>query len=371
MERELLQITKQKNENEATINSLRQDMKAMKDSYEAEIQKLSSMNDQVSKENSELVEKGKEATESLKIALHQWTEEKKVMHGQKRSSSGKDIREVEASLERAKKEREAFRQRCEKSEMHQRTLQEYISSLKNELEIKEKELSRKSNKNDGGDVSSSVGENSISDDVGDGLHPAVLRLSQLQKYVHILEDRVKEKDKNIVSVRKESARANDVAMEKSLELSRTRRILERKIERLANENSELKRKYLGQSSSMNENSESKQERQKQTHSVERRRRRRSNPERWAIEAAFKRSPNENSSPDKSDTSTGISKLNGNQNKKPDHQDSGGSTLNIPPDVTPKRRIGGKFIRASSKRHSADLGKLMSRPEPVINKTSER
>ena len=367
----MLQITKQKNENEATINSLRQDMKAMKDSYEAEIQKLRGMNDQVSQENSELVEKGKEATESLKIALHQWTEEKKAMQGQKRSSSGKDIREVEASLERAKKEREAFRQRCEKSEIHQRTLQDKISSLKNELERKEKELSRKSNKDDG-DVLS-VGENSISDDVGENLHSAVLKLSQLQKYVHVLEDRIKEKDKNIVSVRKESARANDIAMEKSLELSRTRRILERKIERLANENSELKRKYLGQSSNMNENSESKQECQKQRHyddSMERSRRRRSNPERWAVEAALKQ--NENSSPDKSnDASTGISKLNGNQIEKPDHKDSGGSTINVLPDVTPKRRIGGKFIRASSKRHSADLGKLMSRSQPVINKRSER
>ena len=349
----------------------------MKESYETEMQKLSSMNDQVSQENSELVEKGKEATESLKVALHQLTEEKKAMQVQKRSSSGKEIREVEASLERAKKEREAFRQRCEKSEMHQRTLQERISSLKNELEMKEKELLRKSSKEDGGDVPC-VGENSITDDVGESVHPAISRLSQLQKYVHILEDRIKEKDKNIVSVRKESARANDVAMEKSLELSRTRRVLERKIERLANENSELKRKFVGPTSNTNENDENKQGRQQQImkgrqrhgDAVQRRRRRRSNPERWAVEGALKRSVDENSSPNKTNnTSTAISKLSGNQVEKPDDQDSGRNTF--PSDVTPRRRVGGKFIRESSKRHSADLGKLMSRPEPVLSKRFER
>lgn len=375
----MLQITKQKNENEATINSLRQEMKAMKETYETEMQKLSSMNDQVSQENSELVEKGKEATESLKVALHQLTEEKKAMQAQKRSSSGKEIREVEASLERAKKEREAFRQRCEKSEIHQRTLQEKISSLKSELEMKEKELLRKSSKEDGGDVPS-VGENSITDDVGESVHPAISRLSQLQKYVHILEDRIKEKDKNIVSARKESARANDVAMEKSLELSRTRRVLERKIERLANENSELKRKFVGPISNTNENDENKQgrqqqimkERQRHGDAVERRRRRRSNPERWAVEAALKRSLDENLSPDKTNnTSTAMSKLSGNQVEKPDDQDSGRNTITFPPDVTPRRRVGGKFIRESSKRHSADLGKLMSRPEPVLSKRFER
>ncbi|CAB4029175.1 Hypothetical predicted protein [Paramuricea clavata] len=386
LERELLQITKQKNENEATINSLRQDMKAMKDSHEAEMKRLSNVNDQVSQDNSELVEKGKEATESLKIALHQLTEEKKAMQGQKKTSSGKDIREIEAPLERAKKEREAFRQRCEKSEILQRTLQEEISSLKKEVEVKEKQLSRRSYREvvDGGDVTSSVGEKSTSEDGDEGLQGGQSRISQLKKHGHILEERIKEKHETILSLRKENARANDIAMEKSLELSRTRRILERKIEKLTNENYELKKKFLIPSSSCirNKNTGNKQESQKQLELkqrerndeevLERRQRRRSNPERWAIDATLKRLNNENPSSDTyNDTSTGtISKLKGNQVEKPDNQDSGRSTLNVPLDVTPRRRIGGKFIRASSKRHSADLGKLMSRPEPVINKKSE-
>lgn len=382
----MLQITKQKNENEATINSLRQDMKAMKDSHEAEMKRLSNINDQVSQDNSELVEKGKEATESLKIALHQLTEEKKAMQGQKKTSSGKDIREIEASLERAKKEREAFRQRCEKSEILQRTLQEEISSLKKEVEVKEKQLSRRSYREvvDGGDVTSSVGEKSTSEDGDEGLQGGHSRISQLKKHGHVLEDRIKEKHETILSLRKENARANDIAMEKSLELSRTRRILERKIERLTNENYELKKKFLIPSSSSirNKNTENKQESQKQElqqrerndgEVLERRQRRRSNPERWAIDTTLKRLNNENPSSDTyNDISTGtISKLRGNQVEKPDDQDSGRSTLTVPLDVTPRRRIGGKFIRESSKRHSADLGKLMSRPEPVINKKSER
>ncbi len=340
------------------------------------MQRLSNINEQVSQDNSELVEKGKEATESLKIALHQLTEEKKAMQGQKKTSSGKDIREIEASLERAKKEREAFRQRCEKSEILQRTLQEEISSLKNELEVKEKELSKRSHR--AGVIG---GEKTSLEDGDEGLQRAHSRVSQLRKYVHVLEDRVKEKDVTILSLRKENARANDVAMEKSLELSKTRRILERKIEKLGNENSELKTKFLIPSR-RNEGTDSKQDSQKaelkqrgRNHEdvVERRQRRRSNPERLAIETTLKRFNNENPSPDNHDDSFNgtISKLSENQVEKADAEDLGKSTLNVPLDVPPRRRIGGKFIRASSKRHSADLGKLMSRTEPVINKKSER
>jgi uncharacterized protein len=368
LERELLQITKQKNEQEATINSLRQDMKAMKDSYEAEIQRLSNLNDQVSQENSELVEKGKEATEGLKIALHQLTEEKKTMHGQKKSSSGKDIREIEASLERAKKEREAFRQRCEKSEILQKTLQEEISSLKNEL--KEKEHSSNSYRKvvNGGDVSP------VGDRIGSRDEGTPSRVSQLRKYVHILEDRVREKNDNIQTLRKENARANDATMEKSLELSKTRRILERKIQKLSNENSELRKKFSIPTSyrKKNEGTDSPTQGSKPIARslediVQRRQRRRSNPELWAIEASLKRlshPPQDNCK----DTSNGtMSKISKNQVEMADGQDMEKSTLSVPLDVAPRRRIGGKFIRASSKRHSADLGKLMSRQEPITNK----
>ena len=370
LERELLQVTKQKNVNEATINSLRQDMKAMKNSYEAEIQRLSNLNDQVLQDNGELVDKGKEATERLKIALHELTEEKKAIQGQKKTSSGKDIREIEASLERAKKEREAFRQRCEKSELLQKTLQEEISFLK-----KEKELSSSYRKVVNGGDMSSVRERSNSGEEG-----AHLRISQLKKYVHILEDRVREKNENILSLRKENARANDVNMEKSLELSRTRRILERKFEKLANENSELKKRFLNPNSfrKKKEDTDSKQDNAKQNPNqtkrnhdvVERKQRRQSNPELYAIEASLKRLSN--SSPDNfNDTSNGtIAKSSENQVEKADGQVLGKNILNVPLDVAPRRRIGGKFIRASSQRHSADLGRLMSRPEPFINKKSE-
>ena len=376
MERELHQRTKQKNENEATISSLRNDMKVIKETYEAEIQKLNTMNEQVSQEKnvSELVEKGKEATESLKIAFHQLTEEKKAMLGQKKSNSGKDIREIETSLERVKKEREAFRQRCEKSEIVQRSLQEEITSLKKELEVKEVELAR-------GSFREVVdGRNSSPVDQDGGLQRANSRISQLKQYVHVLEDRLKEKDQNTLSLRKENAKANDVAMEKSLELSRTRRILERKIEKLTNENSELKRKFvIPNSNSIKSETESKQDipkrnfKQRQRDIEERRQRRRSNPERWEIESTLKRLRNEKSSPElHNGTSNGtISKLSEKQIEKPDDQALGTSTSNIPQDVAPRRRIGGKFIRATSKRHSADLGKLMSRPEPVINKRLDR
>lgn len=385
-------MTKHKNENEATINSLRQEMKSMRDSYEAEIQKLSNMNDQVSCENSELVEKGKEATESLKIALHQLTEEKKAIQMQRKSSSGKDIRELLASLERAKKEREAFRQRCEKSEMLQRNLQEEISSLTNEL-VKEKELSSRPSYHkeivDSGDRS--VGrEKSTSNDGGDsleyeGLQQAHSRITQLKKYVHVLEDRIKEKDETVLSLRKENAKVNDVAMEKSLELSRSRRILERKIEKLTNENSELKIKFLMPSSYNrdrgNEGSESKQQQDNHLKQRERSRgklfegrlRRRSNPERSAVETTLKRLNNDKSLSNSKNESfiAPVSNSSGNQLDKLEDQDFGKSTLSVPLDLTPRRRIGGKFIRASSNRHSADLGKLMSRPESIITKKSDR
>ncbi|XP_028404485.1 centrosomal protein of 89 kDa-like [Dendronephthya gigantea] len=356
LERELFQITKQRNEKEVTINSLRQDLKKMKDTYEIEIQKLRNRNDQVSQENSQLVEKGKEAMENLKIALQQLTEEKKAFQGQKKSSSGKDIREIEASLERVKKEREAFRQRCEKSEILLRNLQEENSSLKIELQQKEKEpLTRSySGIQDGGDESSEHR----------GLERAYSRISQLKTSVHNLEDRIKEKNNTILSLRKENARANDIAMEKALEISRTKRILERKIEKLTKENSELKSKFLIPSSHSrrNQENESKQDDQNQLlRQPERSLRRRSNPECLPIETSVKHLNNNEKQPSETISKTIVN---------PDEQDPRSSILHIPLDVTPKRRIGGKFIRASSKRHSADLGKLMSRHEPVINKKSE-
>lgn len=362
----MTQIKKQKNDNDTTITTLRDNIKAMKDSYEAEMQRLGVMNDQVSKENSELVEKGKEATESLKVALQQLTEEKKSMHGQRKSSSGKDIRDVEASLERAKKEREAFRQRCEKSEILQRSLQEEISSLKLELQVKEKQLSRRSYTDliDGWDALEKPAVALAGGEI------AQSRIAQIKRHVNVLEERIKEKHVTILSLKKENARANDIAMEKSLELSKTRRLLERKIEKLTKENCELKKKLTGSHGLMDAGKGDAGQRREVKNGGEissRRQRRRSNPERYAIETTLN-----NKTKSLPDCDVEVeSKLCQNQIDKSARKDSEKSTLNVPPDIAPKRRIGGRFIRASSNRHSADLGRLMSRPEHITTMERKR
>ena len=379
----------------------------MKETYDTEIQKLSNINEQVSKDNSELVEKGKEATESLKVALQQLTEEKKALQDQKRSVSGKSISELESSLERAKKERETFRQRCEKSEMLQRNLHQEITSLRSQLKEKAEEIKSFSQNNEvvTGKVksierSSSIGEDDLSTEKV--LKSAQSRIAQLKNYVHVLEDRVKEREESILSLRNENARANDVAMEKSLELSRTRRILERKIEKLVKENSELKRKFLMPSSTTKTSNVGSEENKKvdvaaiQTKEKEQqlpqtipnfdaegtkqtkrgrvqdKHRRKSNPERSSIQTTLKGFKNvvqqhpvaDNRSSREEETHTiANNEVSDDKSFIKGEQDSVFTSVEVRElDVTPRKRTGGKFVRASSKRHSADLGKLMSRQE---------
>lgn len=415
LERELVQVTKLKKEYEATINSLRHELQTMKEKHDDQVEKLSSMNEQISKDNSDLVEKGKEATESLKIALQQLTEEKKVMQDQTQSGSGKSTLDLETSLERAKKEREIFRQRCEKSEMLQRNLQEEITSMQKELKEKEEEIKSVSQKNE----PSSNGKENVIEKSNSGaeydlstekeMKSAQSRILQLENDVRVLEDQVKERDDNMVSLQKEKAHSDDQVMEKSLELSRTKRILERKIERLAKENqSEQKRTFFvpmnsfvkgreenKQSDPANFQSRSKQqqasegdvEKTKLTKlgfKMENKDRRKSNPERSAIQATLRRHdkvfsdgtvqrqlhPLSNNSSTKTEDTTNSNLSVGGYFMKGEHSSELTSVEARTVDVAPRRRIGGKFIRASSNRHSADLGKLMSRQELAAARRSD-
>lgn len=347
LERELTQLKKQKTDNEATIVSLQKKIKVITESHKAEILKLSKINEQVTQENSELAEKGKEATEGLKIALHQLSEEKKTIQGQKKS--GKNIREMELAIDRVKKEREAFRQRCEKNELVHGKLQVELSTLKNELELKNRKLARISSR-EFVDSEDGLAEKSRESS----------RIAQLKKYVHVLEESNKEKSETILTLRKENARANDITMEKSLELSKTRRILERKIEKLTNENSDLKRNIVIRSnySRKSQNTPEAKEgllTQKQDKPFDEENRRLSNPEHWAIEEAERQHREKNQIPSSELKTTAGEALETGK----------------PKEVPPRKRNTGKFIREGFIRHSADLGKLMSRSEPFIHRKLNR
>ena len=413
-------------ENESTVNSLRCELETVKEKHGSEVEKLSNMNEKISNDNSQLVEKGKEATESLKVALQQLTEEKKAMQEQNNSGPGKSTLDLETSLERAKKEREIFRQRCEKSEILQRNLQQEITLLEKELKEKEehiKSLLQKNEASSNGKQEVVEGSNSVEDNLSTEkeMKSAQSRVLQLKNYVHVLEDRVKEKEDNILSLRNENALANDLVMEKSLELSRTRRILERKIDKLAKENSEWKRKFLIPNSSTRSSEQNEQfdvvnvqarntleqrrqpyegdiEKQTRGLTMENKDRRKSNPERSAIQATLRRHgnigshgtvqhplsnnnltkteeiTNSNLSVDRSLTKgEQISELTSvDRSLTKGEQSSELTSVDVlAVDVAPRRRMGGKFIRASSNRHSADLGRLMSRPESAAARKSDR
>ncbi|XP_032230079.1 A-kinase anchor protein 9 isoform X2 [Nematostella vectensis] len=257
-------IANEKREMEKEIEKLEEENKKLVseiNDFKVNIQKLESLKgekEELDNAHSKIIEMYSDASDRLESVtqkhanatkqLQSLTEEKKTLQ-----NSCKELKEslslAKKELDSAKKESAARSNEVnllrKKHEDEKRRLIGLKDGGDKELNRLKEELTQVSKK-----VSSAVSEMSDTpDNVSNQVEKVVNELKSLKKKHEELENsskgaerRSKEAEKRIENLEQECASANDMAMEKSVELSRLKRTIEKKIDKLTKENSELRRK---------------------------------------------------------------------------------------------------------------------------------
>lgn len=271
-------IARTANEKRKLVNDV-EELKEDKSKLESKVQELESVVSELMKVKSEN-EELKEQYSSLRVFHDDLAQKLEVT---KKSNSEKD-----ENLKKTQSEKDAMKQRCVEVEETTEKLQKELKSLHHDVTVKTDELKtlkinhdkQKKEFSTKNEVESKERENlqheiremseklKSKDEEMDSVVKALsakgpelqnlrITVDEMRKELKLTKSSLRESEqtklifeksaqkaeKTVEELQKSSAVLNDLAMEKSLELSRTKRTLEKKVEKLTKENAEMRKKF--------------------------------------------------------------------------------------------------------------------------------
>ena len=158
-----------------------------------------------------------------------------------------EVKLLKNGLEEQRKELSTV---CESEQKEKQRLQEEIQRMSEKLKSNENELNTalQSQTSKGSELQNL---RITVDEMRKELKLTKQNLREAEEARMAAEEKTQKVEKAMEDLEKSNAVFNDMAMEKSLELSRTKRTLEKKVEKLAKENSEMRKKFGFEASTSN------------------------------------------------------------------------------------------------------------------------